>query len=186
MAELMLHRTQAKQVIPIYEKFIKLYPNINSLAHASKADLNELLHPLGLFWRVKLVYALGVDLIIRFNGQVPKQKEYLLLLPGISDYIAGAVRCFAWNLPEPIIDTNIIRIIGRIFGLKITDSSRRNSQMINLIKKLVDPVSPRTYNYALLDLASEVCLKRRPPLCSECPIREHCAYCTEAVLSSKN
>jgi len=185
IAEMMLHRTQAKQVVPTYEQFIKLYPTTKSLAHASEADINELLHPLGLFWRVRLVYALGKDLAIRFNGQVPQQKEDLLLLPGVSDYIAGAVRCFAWNLPEPIIDTNIIRIIGRLFGLEITDSSRRNSQIINLIKKLIDPVSPRTYNYALLDLASEICLKRRPPLCSECPLREHCAYCTEAVLSSK-
>lgn len=185
IAEMMLHRTQAKQVVPIYEQFIKLYPTIKSLAHASQADINELLHPLGLFWRVKFIYELGKDLAIRYNGQVPLQKGDLLLLPGVSDYIAGAVRCFAWNLPEPIIDTNIIRIISRLFGLKITDSSRRNSQIISLMKKLIDPVGPRAYNYALLDLASEVCLKRSQPLCSECPVRQHCAYYTEAVLSSK-
>ena len=121
-----------------------------------------------------MVYEMGIILNAHFNGQIPKEKEILLSLPGVSDYIAGAVRCFAWNLPEPILDTNIVRVVGRLFGLEIKDSSRRNRQYRDLIDALVDPVEPRTYNYALLDLADKVCTKRQPPDCMQCPILEWC------------
>lgn len=72
----------------------------------------------------------------RFEGQIPYKKADLMSLPGVSEYIASAVRCFAWNLPEPILDTNTVRVAGRLFGLEIKDSSRRNRQYRDLISTL--------------------------------------------------
>jgi len=112
---------------------------------------------------------------------VPCDKADLLSLPGVSEYIAGAVRCFAWNQPEPLIDTNTVRVAGRLFGLETKDSSRRNRRFRELIAALVDPDEPRAYNYAMLDLADQVCMKKRPPECGKCPVRKHCVYGTNAL-----
>jgi A/G-specific adenine glycosylase len=176
ISEVMLHRTQAKQVLPIYEDFIQNYPNVVELSKATKEDLHDSLYSLGLRWRIDLIYAMARVLNEDFNGQIPMSKEDLLSLPGISEYIAGAVRCFAWNLPEPILDTNTVRVIGRMFGLEIKDSSRRNRQFRDLIAALVDPDEPRAYNYALLDLADKVCMKKQLPDCLRCPVLEWCRF----------
>lgn len=176
MAEVMLHRTQASQVLPVYERFITCYPDISTLTQTTKGKLRRLLYPLGLQWRVDLLYKMAISLIRRFDGQVPQDKSDLLSLPGVSQYIAGAVRCFAWNFQEPLIDTNTVRVVGRLFGLEIKDSSRRNHHFKELIEMLVDPRNPRAYNYALLDLADSVCTKKRPPDCKRCPVAKWCHY----------
>ncbi|MGD0610294.1 MAG: DNA-binding protein [Anaerolineales bacterium] len=174
IAEVMLHRTQVAQVVPIYQDFIKQYPNLKSLARASLADLTKELTPLGLHWRVNLIYKMVQTLAIKFNNFVPQEKTDLLSLPGVNEYVACAVRCFSWNMPEAIVDTNTVRIVGRIFGWEVKDSSRRNKKFRMILATLVDKVYPRVYNYALLDLAHLICTKRQPPACDICPIVGFC------------
>lgn len=181
MAEIMLHRTQATQVVSVYKQFVIRYPDISSLAQAEKETLHQVLYSLGLRWRIDLIQAMAAELLNRFGGQVPCEKASLLSLPGVSDYIASAVRCFAWNLPEPLIDTNTVRIIGRLFGLETRDSSRRNQRFKQVISALVDPKEPRLFNYALLDLADQICMKKRPPLCQQCPVAVHCVHGVSAL-----
>lgn len=181
MSEIMLHRTQAPQVVPVYERFIVHYPDISSLAQAKKEDLHEVLYSLGLRWRIDLIHAMAAELVTRFGGKIPHERDDLLSLSGISDYIASAVRCFVWNLPEPLIDTNVVRVVGRLFGLETKDSSRRNQHFKKLITALVDPEEPRIYNYALLDLADQVCMKKRSPECIRCPIQNICVYSIQAL-----
>lgn len=176
MAEVMLHRTQASQVVPVYLRFQMQYPTISTLAQASRQDLHALLYSLGLKWRIDLVYEMSRDLVGRFGGRVPQERDDLLSLPGVSQYIAGAVRCFAWNQPEPLIDTNTVRVVGRLCGVEIKDSSRRNRRFGDLVVKLVDSKNPRAYNYSLLDLADQVCTKKQPPECGQCPVLPHCVY----------
>ena len=184
MAEVMLHRTQAPQVVPVYERFIARYPDVSALARATRDELHNALYSLGLRWRIDLIQAMAAELMRHFDGQIPREKAELLSLPGVSEYIAGAVRCFAWNLPEPLIDTNTVRVVGRLFGLEIKDSSRRNRRFRELITALVDPDEPRAYNYALLDLADQVCVKKQPPECARCPVQKCCAYGTSAPADS--
>lgn len=180
MAEVMLHRTQARQVVPSYVRFIERYPSVSVLAQATDQDLHEALFSLGLRWRIDLIREMAATLMDSFDGEIPKNRAALLSLPGVSDYVTSAVRCFAWNLPDPLIDTNTVRVIGRLFDLEVKDSSRRNRRFRNLIRALVDPEEPRAYNYALLDLASQVCKKRPAPECFRCPVRNHCVYGTGA------
>lgn len=176
IAELMLHRTQAQQVVPVYNRFIQKYPDVRSLSRAKSEELHEILYSLGLRWRINLINMMASQLMSRFNGQIPQDKADLLSLPGVSEYIASATRCFSWNLPEPLIDTNTVRVVGRLFGLETKDSSRRSKRFRNLISALVDTRSPRTYNYALLDLAYQICTKKRPPVCIKCPVQKYCVY----------
>jgi A/G-specific adenine glycosylase len=185
IAEIMLHRTQASQVVLVYQKFIEKYPDITSVALASNADLYDALYSLGLHWRIDLFHLMADDIINRFDGKIPHEKADLLSLPGVSDYIAGAVRCFVWNLPEPLIDTNTVRVIGRIFDLQIHDSSRRSRQFRDIISNLIDPNEPAAFNYALLDLAERICMKKRQPECSICPVQKFCIYRYKQILVDK-
>ncbi len=186
MAEIMLHRTQASQVLPIYEQFIAYYPDISSLAQARKDTLHDMLYSLGLRWRIDLIHAMAAELIERCDGQVPQERDALLSLPGVSDYIASAVRCFAWNYPDPIIDTNVVRVVGRLFGIAVKDSSRRNQYFKSLIATLVDKENPRIYNFALLDLADSICTKKKLPECSKCPVQTMCRYGTTTLVHPGN
>lgn len=176
MAEVMLHRTKAPQVLAVYPDFLRRYPDVGELAKASREDLLAALASLGLRQRVEMLHAMAQEIRDRFDGRIPESKDDLVALPGVSDYIAGAVRCFSRNELEPIIDTNTVRVIGRLFGLETTDSSRRNRLFRDLHAALVDPDEPRAYNYAMLDLAARVCTKVRPPDCAHCPVRRHCSY----------
>lgn len=176
LSEVMLHRTQASQVLPVYEQFTETYPNPQELIKATKSELHEVLYSLGLRWRIDMIFEMGTKLVEHFDGQIPVNREELLSLPGVSDYIANAVRVFAWNLPEPLGDTNTIRVTGRLFGLSIKDSSRRNRQFKYLLSALLDQENPRLYNYALLDLADKICMKKQKPLCDQCPLVTWCIY----------
>jgi A/G-specific adenine glycosylase len=176
LAEIMLHRTQAVQVVKIYERFIREYPDIKTLAKTNKSELHKSLFELGLKWRIDLIKDMAEIIVNKYESKIPEDKNELLSLPGISDYIACSVRCFAWNMAEPLLDTNTVRVIGRIYDLKIKDSSRRNSKFKELVAELVDPLEPRSYNFALLDLADQVCTKKEEPKCNECPIDNLCLY----------
>lgn len=174
MSEVMLHRTQAIQVVRVYQSFLMTYTNIAVLAKASLQELQDALFSLGLRWRVDLIHRMAGEIMSKWDGQIPVERADLLSLPGVSEYIAGAVRCFAWNLPEPLADTNTIRITGRLFGLELKDSSRRISRFRTLLNSLIHVGEPRRYNYALLDLADGVCTKKRPPDCHLCPLQRLC------------
>jgi A/G-specific adenine glycosylase len=181
VAEVMLHRTQALQVVPVYEQFIRRYPNVTALAQASKAELLTILHSLGLHQRIDLLHTMASQLANHHHGEIPFDKRELLNLAGVSDYIASAVRCFGWNQPEPIIDTNSVRVVSRLFLIEARDSSRRNRHFKTAIATLVDAIEPRTYNYALLDLAAQICVKREHPHCEQCPVSDVCAYGTATL-----
>jgi len=176
MAETMLHRTQVVQVVPIFQTFITRYPDVVSLVHTSQQELRSVLFPLGLHWRIDLIYEMSLKISEQFAMRIPQDKTDLLSLPGVSEYIASAVRCFAWNLPETLIDTNTTRVTGRVCGLEIKDSSRRNSRFRILLATLLDPYNPRSFNYALLDLAHLICLKKQDPICQECPVLPFCCF----------
>lgn len=176
IAETLLHRTQVGQVIPVFERMKTLYPDAGSLAQAPREQIDQILHPLGLHWRSELISDMARALIRRFDGRVPEGRAELESLPGVGDYIASAVRCFAFGYSDALIDTNTVRITARVFGWKAKPSSRRNPQFRSLIANLVDPQRPQTYNYAMLDLAHLVCYARREPDCPRCPLAQLCSY----------
>lgn len=174
LSEVMLHRTQATQVVPVYQSFLITYPDVAVLARASLFELQHALFSLGLRWRIDLTHRMAGDIVTKWGGRIPVDRSELMSLPGISEYIAGAVRCFAWNLPEPLADTNTVRITGRLFRLETKDSSRRNNRFRGLLNSLIHLDEPRRYNYALLDMADSVCMKKHPPTCHLCPLQSLC------------
>lgn len=176
LAEVFLHRTQARQAEMVYRQFIQRYPRPVDLLTADFQEARNILFSLGLHWRIDLLMDMVREIQEKHAGQVPRDREVLLTLPGVSAYIAGAVRCFAWNEPEVLLDTNTVRVVGRLLGWEVKDSSRRSSRFRKALETLLDHDHPRTFNYALLDLAHLVCVKRQPPRCSECPLECWCQF----------
>jgi A/G-specific adenine glycosylase len=175
VSEIMLHRTRASQVVPVYQKFIKTFPTVRDVAVAPKNRVRKILAPLGLNWRNELFYDMTRIISRKYNGQVPYDTQALRSLPGVSNYIASAVRCFAFGVPEVLLDTNIVRVVGRVFGEVVSDSSRRSGRMLKLARSVFDDRYPRDFNYALIDLAASIC-KPRKPLCRMCPVRAMCEF----------
>lgn len=173
VAEVLLHRTRAEQVVPYYEELVDRYPDPISLTGASIEALECLLYPLGLRWRVRLLHQMAQEIVYVHGGRIPEDRGALRALPGVSDYIAGAVRCLAFGVPEPVLDTNIVRVLGRLFGLPTTDSSRRSKVFRELMRQLVECEEPRQLLLAILDLAALICRPVRPD-CVCCPLREVC------------
>lgn len=175
IAELMLRRTKADQVRVVYNRLFKEYPDVKSLATASKKKLSKILYPLGLRWRLPSIGLVARKLKNRYQGRVPCTREELKTLPGVGEYIAGAVLSIAYNKREWIIDTNVVRVFKRYFGIKTTKEGRRDRHVIEMAKRYVPMREPRIANLALLDFASLVCMPKNPK-CLLCSLSNVCYY----------
>jgi A/G-specific adenine glycosylase len=173
IAEMMLQRTQARQVVQVYLRFLEQFPTIEQLASAAEEDVGHALYSLGLAWRQKHFRRIA-EAVVEYNaGGVPEESEELLRLPGVGDYVKSAVRCFAFHRAEVLIDTNTVRVAGRFFGFPTGPESRRKQDVRAAVTELVDPNTPRESNLALLDFAALICMARNPR-CGTCPVRAHC------------
>jgi len=175
ISEVLLHRTKAEQVVPIYIKITDCFPTIDSLSKAPLKQIHEMTYSLGLTWRVTALYRMVEILKNKYNCKIPETKKDLILLPGVSNYIAAAVRCFAFEIPDSILDTNTVRIIGRIFGIATKDGSRRSQELEDLYLALNSNFDCRKFGYALLDLGAILC-RPKNPACSNCPVNIFCNY----------
>jgi A/G-specific adenine glycosylase len=175
ISEFLLHRTRACQVSEIYDLFIKRYPNFEFIAETSRSNLREDLKPIGLNWRIDALYDCALRITHDYMGILPLDKTTLLSLPGVGEYIASAVVCFSTGSIEPVLDTNIVRFIGRFYGLKITDSSRRNKRFKELVLQFLKTKNPRQLIYFLIDFAFVVCTPSKPK-CTSCLIKIVCNF----------
>lgn len=175
VAELMLQRTKASQVVPVYLEFIKEFPDVLSLSRASPERIREYFSRLGLEWRAEKVLALAKLLAEKYGGKIPCDKEELLSLPGVGEYISAAVLSFACNVPVAVVDSNVVRVLSRYFGITPRGEGRRDKKILGLASKILPEQSHREYNFAIIDFAALVCTPKRPK-CEICPLREKCSW----------
>jgi A/G-specific adenine glycosylase len=175
IAEIMLQRTQARQVAPIYERFIERFPVVESLAEAEVEEVKALVWSLGLPTRHSDLITVARQLLDWFGGSIPKTREELKRLTGVGDYIAGQVIAQGHRQNGWIVDTNVVRVFCRFFGLQLPGEARRSKVMIDLAQKYARSCQPHKANLALLDHAALIC-KPREPLCGQCPVRRRCSY----------
>ena len=175
IAETMLHRTKAEQVNRIYSSFIMKYPDIYTIADAGPQSLQNDLKSLGLSYRGDMLYRLATRIIEKHNGNIPDNIKDLTSLPGIGDYAASAVMCSAYNSPSPFLDTNTVRIISRIYGIKPTDSSRRSKQFKMIMNSIIGSCDTRKLMFSMLDFAAIVCTPHIPE-CSVCGLNSDCLF----------
>ncbi|PKB65800.1 MAG: hypothetical protein BZY82_07040 [SAR202 cluster bacterium Io17-Chloro-G3] len=173
LSEVMLQQTQVSRVFIKYNTFLHDFPSIQFLAKASRATVIRAWQGLGYNIRAIRLHLTAQILVSENDGRVPKLPSELILLPGIGNYSAAAIACFAFGEHVAVVDTNVKRVLGRVFfGLTIASDHQINKMATSLVKTL-----PRGYasswNQALMDLGSLVC-KSRIPHCVSCPLQNHC------------
>lgn len=177
VAESMLQRTKVDQVLPVYSEFISKFPSVNALSSANVDEISIFVRRLGLLWRSRRMLDMAKHIVSKYNGKIPNNRKQLLLIPGIGDYIADAMISFAFGGRRIIIDSNVVRLVSRMFGFELKGEMRRNRQFIDFCQNLSQDIRPsdiRKFNYALIDHAAAIC--RPTPLCVKCPLAERCHY----------
>lgn len=178
IAELLLKRTTRYSVAKEYPKFIEKFPDVETIYRASFDEIREAFRPLGLYnQRAKQLKELAKVIIEKHNGAIPDDLETLKSLPGVKDYIAGAILSFGFGKPAIIPDANILRIMSRVTGFdRISTKGRK--KIYHILEILLPKDRHVEFNYALLDLGGSVC-HYQWPRCRECPLKDLCVYGTQ-------
>jgi A/G-specific adenine glycosylase len=175
IAEIMLQRTRAEQVAKIYEDFLRKFPTAQDAARADMNEIAKLLEPLGLRHRIPRFFDLLRTLSSDYGGNVPHNFEQLVNLPGVGRYIASAVSCFGFNMKVPVVDANVVRVLGRFFGVSSSKKRAHTDDLFwNLAQELIQKSDCVKFNEALLDFAAIICIPR--PRCNRCPLSSMCHF----------
>lgn len=169
----MLQRTKAEQVVSVYNDFVSRYHKAKDVSSKDPVEILKILNPLGLRWRAKKIIELAYELDHRENI-VPKTFEDLVSLPGIGTYAACAFLSLHSEIREPIVDSNVVRLWTRVFGIKEKKEIRRNKDFLAFVDKVTPEKEFKKFNYAILDHTRTIC--KRAPLCKICPINIYCVY----------
>ena len=169
----MLQQTTVSAVIPFYQSWITRFPDIESVASASSAEVLKAWQGLGYYQRVRNIHKTAQIICERHGGKLPADKEILRQLPGFGAYTTGAVLSIAFQKAEPIIDANVRRVFMRLLFLKGKADRRYDAQINQELARLLPPRTPGDFNQALMELGATVC-RSQLPLCSQCPVREAC------------
>ncbi len=170
-----MQQTQVDRVIPKYKEFLRKYPSIEALASASVRDVEATWRPLGYNIRPVRLHAIARETVRRSGGKIPDTLEELQALKGIGRYTAGAVMSFAFRKDAPILDTNVMRLLHRVFlGPQSPKRSGAVKRLWDLAAALIPKGKGYDFNQALMDFGALVCTARKPA-CPICPMRPICA-----------
>ncbi len=181
VSEFMLQQTQVSRVEEYYPRFLARYPTVAHLARARARTVRESWEGLGYYARARNLHRLAQAVVKDHQGQVPSDPGVLRTLPGVGPYTAGAIACFAFERREAAVDTNVRRVIERVFG-RTGKRERGNGKGTSDMKRIwslvrrILPTRGRTaweFNQALMDLGATICVARSPK-CDVCPVRRVC------------
>jgi A/G-specific adenine glycosylase len=167
VAEIMLQQTQVERVIPKWHAWLAQFPTLTHLARASRADAIRAWQGLGYNLRAVRLHALATQVVAEHAGELPRTLDGLLRLKGIGRYTAGAVACFGFGQQVSCVDTNVRRVLSRVFAAS-------PAAVDSLADTILPPASAYAWNQALMDLGATICRAERP-LCLMCPLLEVCA-----------
>jgi A/G-specific adenine glycosylase len=168
VSEFMLQQTQVSRVLEYYPRFLERFPNIGSLARARPKAVREAWEGLGYYARAANLHALARVVSETHDGVLPADPVALDALPGVGRYTAGAVACFAYEKAVPTVDTNVKRVVARVFAAKD-------------VWEVATAILPKKgttawkLNQAMMELGALVCVARKPK-CPACPVRSACRF----------
>ncbi|WP_347239952.1 A/G-specific adenine glycosylase [Oscillatoria sp. FACHB-1406] len=172
ISEIMLQQTQVKTVIPYYQRWLDKFPTLPDLAAADLQTVLKAWEGLGYYARGRNLHKAARQIIAQHNGEIPRNLETLLTLPGIGRTTAGGILSAAFNLPVSILDGNVKRVLARLVALDVPPA-KAISDLWNLSDVLLDTKHPRDFNQALMDLGATLCTPKKPA-CLLCPWQTHC------------
>ncbi len=176
VSEIMLQQTQVERVQDYYRRFLREYPSVRELAAARPGRVRESWEGLGYYARARNLHRAARRIQQEHGGRFPRHFEDVLALPGVGRYTAGAVMSFAYGEPAPVLDTNVRRVLTRIFVRRKSPRGAATERRLWALAEAVIPVGEAWgFNQALMDLGATVCTARAPR-CSECPARPVCGF----------
>ena len=173
ISEIMLQQTTVKTVGPYFDRFLKRFPNVRTLASAPVDDVLLLWQGLGYYTRARKLHECAKVLVEKYNGELPPDRKKLLKLPGIGPYTSAAIAAFGFNLPEAVVDGNVIRVLTRLKGWKepVTAIMERINAFADELTKAA--ACPADHASAIMDLGAGICTPKSP-LCAFCPFNKDC------------
>jgi A/G-specific adenine glycosylase len=190
VSELMLQQTQVARVVPRYHEFLERYPTLADVARASPRHVREAWQGLGYYARARNLHRLARSITANGRnptGTLPADPSALRTLPGIGPYTAGAVASFAYERRAPLVDTNVARVLRRVFAPHADPKSGAGRRLLWELAAALLPPAGRTawtHNQALMELGALVCTARKPR-CAQCPVRQICRQPLGLVSLSK-
>src|SRR5438270_3406650 len=175
----MLQQTQVERVLPKYRQFLTAFPTLADLAAAPTADVISVWVPLGYNSRAVRLQSIARQVIAEYEGRIPDTIDELRRLKGIGRYTAGAIACFAYRKQVATVDTNIHRVLQRIFlGLEQPEARLTSDQVFALAEQVLPDGEAYNWNQALMDLGATICTSASPH-CSRCPLQDVCKAYSE-------
>ena len=176
ISEIMLQQTRVEAVRPFFEQFIKALPKVEDVAVCPEEQLLKLWEGLGYYNRVRNLQKAAIQIMEDYGGVMPDSYEELLKLKGIGSYTAGAICSFAYGIPKPAVDGNVLRVFSRLYNdpAAVTEPAVKKAFTARVMEHQ-PPDAPGDYNQALMELGALVCVPNGAPLCEKCPLAHLCA-----------
>ncbi len=175
VSEIMLQQIQVARAVPFYESFVALFPTPQALSEAPLSEAIKAWGDLGRYRRVVSLHRTARLIIEEHGGEVPSDPEALVKLPGVGPYTAGAVACFAFERDAHFLDTNVRRVLHRLFfGAEVPESKAKEKQLLGLAEAMVPRDRAWGWGQSVMELGAMRC-KARKPLCAACPVGKLCA-----------
>ena len=174
VSEIMLQQTRVETVIPYFEKWIRLFPNIHALAKAPEQDVLNAWEGLGYYSRARNLHKAATIVVKEYGGKLPRDLNLLIKLPGIGRYTLGAIASIAYGMDEPALDGNLKRVYARLFDIpESIDSSASEKRLWNIARENLPKGKAGDFNQALMDLGATICIPKNPR-CDVCPLGDLC------------
>ena len=175
VSEVMLQQTQVDRVLPKYLEWLQKYPTLEALATAPENDVSETWRPLGYNIRPRRLHAIARESVARYGGQLPSDEATLRSFKGIGEYTAGAVLSFAFGQRAAILDTNVARVLFRVFvGRGDLKAHATKKHLWDVSRTVLPRTQVFDFNQALMDFGATLCTARKPK-CLICPMRDNCS-----------
>lgn len=175
VSEIMLQQTRVEAVKPFYERFLKAFPKIQDLAEAPEEQLLKIWEGLGYYNRVRNMQKAAKQIMENYHGNIPADYEKILALKGIGSYTAGAICSFAFGIPKPAVDGNVLRVVSRILA---DDEDISKASVKKKVESMLEEIIPQDrandFNQGLIELGALVCVPNGTPKCSDCPAEPFC------------
>jgi A/G-specific adenine glycosylase len=176
VSEIMLQQTQVDRVLPKYAEWLEKYPSLHALAGAPEQEVTATWRPLGYNVRPRRLQSIARESVEKYGGQLPSDEATLLSFKGIGQYTAGAIRSFAFRERAAILDTNVARVLFRVYvGAGDPKSHAMKRHLWTLSERLVPVRHVFDFNQALMDFGAMICVARSPR-CLVCPMKKECEW----------
>ncbi len=169
----MLQQTTVPAVVPYYEKWLRLFPDIPSLAGAPLRSVLKAWEGLGYYQRAKNLHRAARIIMKEYGGILPGSHDALSRLPGFGPYITAAVLSIAFHAPYPVLDANVRRVMMRLTGIKQRIKAGLDDRLLDYVRRRFPEKKPGDFNQAMMELGALVC-RPRNPLCLLCPVPRFC------------